>query len=262
MKIKIACCQMTPVDHLEKNLIMAEKMVMKAADNGADMVVLPEMFICPYCHSQFARVAEPVEGFTYERLSELAAKTGIYLFAGSVPERADKKIYNTCYVFNRNGSCIAHHRKLHLFDVNIKNGIHFKESRILSAGDQITLADTEFGPVGVAICFDIRFPELFRIMADKHWDLALRSRAVDNQCYIIACSSGRDTSAEYCAWGHSSVVNPWGEITNQLDEKEGILYSLIDLDLVDKVRKELPILSSLRHDLYQCIPAKEIFNGK
>lgn len=271
MKAKIACCQMTPINHLDTNLNTAKAMVEKAAGQGADFVVLPEMFVCPYCHGNFSRVAEPMEGYIYGQLSQLAADAGVYLFAGSVPERVDKRIYNTCYVFDRKGSCIGHHRKIHLFDVSIEGGIHFRESRVLSAGDTITVVQTEFGPVGVAICFDLRFPELFRIMADQgaqlmvipaafnmttgplHWDLTLQARAVDNQCYVAACSSARDTEAEYCAWGHSSLVDPWGHIVSALDEHPGILYETLDFDLVKKVRQELPILSSRRTDLYDCI---------
>lgn len=274
MNIKIACCQMTPTNHLDKNLETAEKMVLAAAAKGADLVVLPEMFVCPYCHSNFSRAAEPAEGYTFERIRRLAQNAGIYLFAGTVPERFEKRIYNTCYVFDRQGNCIGHYRKNHLFDVSISGGIQFRESRVLSPGNDIVVVDTEFGPVGVTICFDLRFVEPFRIMADRgakvivvpaafnmttgplHWDLTLRARAVDNQCFIAACSSGRDTTADYCAWGHSSIVNPWGTIVASLDDEAGTLIDTIDLDLVQRVRQELPILSSRRPDLYECVEKK------
>jgi omega-amidase len=276
MKAKIACCQVIPGSDTEKNLNAAKEAVEEAAFNGADIVVLPEMFVCPYCHANFSRTAEPVEGFIYEELRELAKKCGVYLFAGSVPERSEKRIYNTCYAFDRKGNLIAHHRKVHLFDVAVEGGIQFRESRVLTPGNAITLAQTEFGPVGVAICYDLRFVEMFRIMALKgaklmivpaafnmttgpaHWELTLRARALDNQCYVAACSTGRDESADYRAWGHSCVVDPWGRVVSTLDEKQGTLYSVINFDFVDKIRRELPILAARRTDVYTC---KEADNG-
>ncbi|MDD2413715.1 MAG: carbon-nitrogen hydrolase family protein [Eubacteriaceae bacterium] len=268
MKAIISCCQTIPIDNKEINLKKAIRVIRQEAKKGSDIVVLPEMFICPYCHASFIKYAEPDNGSTISTLAALAKELKIYIFAGSIPEIENHHIYNTCFVFNRKGEIIGRHRKMHLFDVSIQNGISFKESSVFSAGQSLTVVDTEFGPIGVAICFDIRFVEPFRLMVDRganliiipaafnmttgplHWELAIRSRAVDNQCFIVACSSGRDTHAKYCAWGHSSIVNPWGQIVGDLNEKEGTLQSTIDFDEVTKVRYELPILSSRRNDIY------------
>jgi predicted amidohydrolase len=198
----------------------------------------------------------------------MARELGLYLVGGSVPELDQGKIYNTCYIFSPQGEQIGRHRKVHLFDIDVPGGQRFMESDTLAAGDQFTVVDTPLGKLGVAICFDIRFSEFFRAMGDLgaqlilipaafnmttgpiHWDLAFRSRALDNQCFLAGCSPARDTSASYVAYGHSLAVNPWGEMLGQLDEKAGTL--VVDIDLADlaKYRAQLPILSGRRLDLY------------
>jgi predicted amidohydrolase len=185
-----------------------------------------------------------------------------------VPELEDGKIYNTSYIFSPQGEELARHRKVHLFDIDVPGGQRFMESDTLTAGDSFTVLDTPLGKLGVAICFDVRFSEFFRAMGDLgaqvilvpaafnmttgpiHWDLAFRSRALDNQCFIAGCSPARDTTASYVAYGHSLVVNPWGEILGQLDENEGVLVTDIDLADLDTYRARLPILAGRRTDLY------------
>lgn len=274
MKTKLACCQMPLTADKENNLKTAEKMIRAAVSDGAKMVLLPEMYLCPYAGSDFITAAEPADGPANTRMAALAKELGITLFAGSIPEKEDGHIYNSCFVFGPDGSLLGRHRKMHLFDVDVKNGISFKESNVLTAGDDITVAETPFGPVGAAICFDVRFPEPFRIMADRgaklmvipaafnmttgpmHWELALRSRAVDNQCYIAACSSARDMNAKYFAWGHSCIIDPWGNIVSGLDEKPGIAAAEIDTRVVSEVREQLPILSARRQELYSVVERK------
>ena len=268
MKTKFACCQMPLTADKETNINTAEKMIRAAAADGAGMVLLPEMYVCPYAGSDFLTAAEPADGPANTLMSKLAGELGITLFAGSIPELENGHIYNSCFVFGPDGRLLGRHRKVHLFDVAVKNGISFKESHVLTAGDSITVVETPFGHVGVAVCFDIRFPEQFRIMAEHgaklavlpaafnmttgpaHWELALRSRAVDNQLYIAACSSARDEKAKYAAWGHSCVIGPWGDRIAGLDEKPGMVSVEIDTRVVDTVREELPILSARRTDLY------------
>ncbi|WP_195267701.1 carbon-nitrogen hydrolase family protein [Eubacterium sp. 1001713B170207_170306_E7] len=269
MKMKLACCQMPLTADKENNLNTAEKMVRAAVKDGAEMVLLPEMYTCPYAGSDFVAAAEPADGPANARMAALARELSITLFAGSIPEKEDGHIYNSCFVFGPDGSLLGRHRKVHLFDVDVKNGISFKESNVLTAGDTLTVVDTSFGPVGVAVCFDVRFPEQFRIMADRgarlvvlpaafnmttgpmHWELALRSRAVDNQLYLAACSSARDMNAKYFSWGHSCIVDPWGRIAAGLDEKPGTVSAEIDTRVVTEAREQLPILSARRADLYR-----------
>lgn len=181
------------------NITQAAELLASPELQGIDLAVLPEMFCCPYENKYFPEYAEIEGGDTWEKCSRLAAEYGIYLVAGSMPERDEAgNIYNTSYVFDRNGHQIGKHRKMHLFDIDVKGGQYFKESDTLTPGDQVTVFDTEFGKMGLCICYDFRFPELARLMVDEgaqviivpaafnmttgplHWELMFRQRAVDN----------------------------------------------------------------------------------
>lgn len=267
-KFKIAVCQMEVIDDKEKNLKTAERLIVEAACNGSDLVVLPEMFNCPYNNSFFPKYAEEYPGITTRLLSQLSEKYRIYIVGGSIPEKQKEKIYNTSYIFDRNGKLIDKHRKMHLFDIDVKDGIRFKESDALGYGNSVTVFQTEFCKIGVAICYDMRFPELMRLMALKgakvlivpaafnmttgpaHWHSLARVRALDNQVYFIAASPSRKLDSPYVAYGHSLIVDPWGDIISQADEKEAIIYGKINLEKIEKIRNELPLLKHRRVDLY------------
>lgn len=269
MKPIIAVCQMMPVSDLNKGKQKYRKMTASAAEKGADIVVFPEMWVCPYIGANFEKYKEPQGGETYNFLKSLAEEFGIYLFTGSMPEEDGENIYNTCYVFDRTGCEIGKHRKVHLFDVDIKEGISFTESYFLSPGNKATLVDTEFGKIGLGICFDIRFSEFSMKMSREgakiivlpaafnmttgpaHWELSVRARAMDNQVYFVGAQVARDMDCKFHAWGHSLIVDPFGKIIAETDEKESIIFSEIDLDYVDKIREELPILKSRRPELYK-----------
>lgn len=266
--MKIAQIQMKVVSDKNKNINRAVGYIEDAAKNGADLIMLPEMFSCPYETQQFPIYAEEDGGSTWKILSDSAKANHIYLIAGSIAERYDDRTYNTSYVFDRDGSQIAKHRKMHLFDIDIKNGQYFKESDTLSAGNEVTCFDTEFGRFGLMICFDIRFTELSRLMAldgavavfvpaafnmttgPAHWQLLFRARALDNQAYYIGTSSARDMSSSYHSYGSSIITSPWGDVISKADEKEQIIYSTIDLKKVEEIREQLPILKSRRRDIY------------
>lgn len=269
MKFKIAICQMSVTSDKERNVKKAIDMITEASRNGAEIVVLPEIFNSPYDNKAFPIYAEEFPGYTSNEMMKISKELGIYLVAGSIPEREDGKIYNTSYVYNDKGEMIARHRKMHLFDIDIKGGQYFKESDVLTPGDDFTVVDTRFGKIGVGICFDIRFPEYFRIMAlegakvvvlpaafnmttgPAHWEISARVRAVDNQIYMVCASPARDESAGYVAYGNSIVTSPWGDIVSKAGVKEEILYADIDTEEVDRIRKELPLLKSLRKDMYR-----------
>ncbi len=239
-----------------------------AADKKADLLTLPEMFCCPYQSSLFPLYAEPDGGQICSLCSELAKEYGIYFSAGTMPEFADGNIYNTAYVFDRNGNQIAKHRKMHMFDINIKNGQAFRESDTLKPGNDATVFDTEFGKIGLCVCFDFRFPELGRIMAIKgarmvlcpaafnmttgpaHWELMFRAEAMFNQYFCIGTAPALDSGASYHSWGHSIAVNPWGEVISQMGTEEGNQFVELDLSLVDSVRTQLPLLANRRTDVY------------
>lgn len=204
-------------------------------------------------------------------MSALAAETKTYLVGGSIPELepTTNKYYNTSLVFSPTGALIGKHRKTHLFDIDIPGKIRFKESEVLSPGDKLTIIDLpEYGKIGLAICYDIRFPESAMIAARKgafllvypgafnlttgplHWSLQGRARAMDNQVYVALCSPARDMSATYHAWGHSLVANPNAEIMVEAGENEEIVYADLDNETIENTRKGIPIYTQRRFDLY------------
>ena len=244
-------------------------MVSEAAKNGAQVVALPEMWNCPYANEYFRPYAEPEDGPSVEFLSNLARELDIYLIGGSISELSDNKVYNTSYSFDRSGNLIGKHRKVHLFDIAVKNGIRFMESETLSPGDKSTVIDTEYCKIGVAICYDVRFPELSRKMAlegaklivlpaafnmttgPAHWELLFRQRAVDNQCFTVGVSPARDEQGSYVAYGNSIAVDPWGAVLCRAGAEETTLYADLDMERLEAVRAQLPILSARRTDLYE-----------
>lgn len=266
--MKIAQLQTHVFPEKQQNLTQLASYIDKVMPEKPDLITLGEMFQCPYITENFPLYAEEMGGETWQQLSQLAAEHQVYLSAGSVPELADGSVYNTAYVFDRNGKQIAKHRKAHLFDIDVTGGQAFRESDTLSAGNQVTVFDTEFGKVGLCICFDFRFPELGRLMALKgaklilvpaafnmttgpaHWEIMFRSQALNNQCFVAGTSPARDESFSYVAWGHSLLVSPWGDVIKEADEKEGFQISEIDLAEVDRVRSQLPLLSARRTDIY------------
>ncbi len=266
---KIGLCQMMGSKDKRVCMEQAGSMIREAVSNGAQVVALPEMWNCPYSNDYFRDYAEPEDGPSVQFLSDLAKEQDIYLIGGSVSELDGDNVYNTCYCFDRKGKLIGKHRKAHLFDINVKNGIRFMESETLSPGDSATVIDTEYCKIGVAICYDVRFPELSRKMAlegaklivlpaafnmttgPAHWDLTMRARALDNQVYFAAVSPARDMKGVYRAYGSSCIATPWGEFLAKADEKECIIYGDIDLEYVDSVREQLPLLKHRREELYK-----------
>ena len=164
MKFKIGVCQLNVLENKQENIIKAEKMLREAARNGSQLVVLPEMFNCPYENKYFPLYAEEYPGETTSMLSRVAKELGIYIVGGSIPERDGDVLYNTTFIFDKKGGLIGKHRKMHLFDIDVEGGIRFKESDSLGYGKEVTVVDTEYCPIGVAICYDMRFPELMRLM--------------------------------------------------------------------------------------------------
>ncbi|MBM3699402.1 MAG: carbon-nitrogen hydrolase family protein [Actinobacteria bacterium] len=266
-KFKIALLQLKVKENKEENLKNASDMIYDAARGNADIIILPEMFNCPYDNSFFGTYAEKYPGITAEMLSGLSKKLSVYIVGGSIPEKDDEgRIYNTSFVFDRNGRLAAKHRKIHLFDVCIENGICFKESAVLSHGKSMTVFETEFCKAGVAICYDIRFPELIRKMTlegagiiivpaafnmttgPAHWHVTARARAIDNQVYIVLASPARNPKSPYIAYGHSMAVNPWGKIISEATTGQQIIFAEIDPEYMRKIRQELPLLKHRRTD--------------
>lgn len=269
MKFKLAQLQMPVFEDKESSVAYMREMAERAVKMGADFLALPEMFACPYAVDNFPVYAESEGGPLWQACSELAGRLHVYLSAGSMPERDENgNIYNTAYVFDREGRQIARHRKMHLFDIHVEGGQHFQESATLTAGNTSTVFDTEYGRFGLCICYDFRFPELGRLMALKgakvilvpaafnmttgpaHWELMFRSQALNQQVYAVGTAPARDEDGCYISWGHSIVAGPWGDCICQMDEKPGIQLTEIDLDCVGAVRHQLPLLAHRRTDVY------------
>jgi predicted amidohydrolase len=268
-KLLAALAQMQVTADKAANLRAAAEWIERCAGDGARLVMLPEMFCCPYQSAAFPRYAEAQGGPAWQALADAARQAQVYLVGGSMPEiDASGRIYNTCYVFDPQGQQIGKHRKMHLFDIDVTGGQRFRESDTLSPGSEITVVETDFGRLGVAICYDIRFPELARLMALRgarilaypgafnmttgpaHWEILFRTRALDNQAYLLGCAPARDEGAGYISYGHSIVVSPWGRVVAQLDAAQDRLLAEIDLDEVERVRRELPVLQHRRADVY------------
>jgi predicted amidohydrolase len=277
--VKLACIQLASGADKAANLKHAASQVAKAAQGGSNIVVLPECFNSPYGCQYFPDYAEvllpsppsPEQAPSYHALSAMAADNKVYLVGGSIPEFSPdtKKYYNTSLVFGPDGKLLGAHRKVHLFDIDIPGKITFKESEVLSAGNKVTLVDLpEYGTIAVAICYDVRFPELAMIAARKgafvliypgafnlttgplHWKLLAQGRAVDNQIYVAMCSPARDMSATYNAWGHSMIVDPMAKVLTEAEEKETIVEAEIDGGAIAEARKNIPLGTQRRFDVY------------
>ncbi|MDD3754227.1 MAG: carbon-nitrogen hydrolase family protein [Methanobacterium sp.] len=264
----LALCQMQVVFEKKKNITNALQMIREASSHS-DLVVLPEMWNCPYQTDLFPLYAEEKENSpTLNAISKAAKREKTNILAGSIPEKHNGKIYNSSFFFNSEGEIIGSHRKIHLFDIDVPDAVSFKESQTLTAGNKVTVVDTELGKIGICICYDIRFPELFRLMALEgarliivpgafnmatgpvHWKSLIKIRAVDNQVYVAAVSPARNDKSSYVAYGHSMVADPWGKVENEAGSAEEIIYVTIDDSFTRKVRAELPLLKNRREDVY------------
>lgn len=267
-EIKIALIQMPTVEEVAANLETAREKVKYAAGQGANIVVLPEMFCCLYQSASFLKNKEPQGGRIWQALCRMAADNRVYLVGGSMPEQDGDKIYNTSFIFAPDGVQIGKHRKVHLFDIDVEGGQHFKESDTFTAGSRPTVINTKLGVIGVEICFDVRFEELTRLMAlegaemvfvpaafnmttgPAHWQTHFRGRALDNQLFMFGCAPARDVDGPYVSYGHSIAVSPWGDVIEELDEAPGVLICEIDTDQISSIRQQLPITKNRRSDLY------------
>ncbi|KAK9697279.1 hypothetical protein RND81_08G026800 [Saponaria officinalis] len=275
-KFNIGICQLSVTADKMRNIAHAREAIIDAANKGAQLVLLPEIWNSPYSNDSFAAYAEDIElggdsSPSTAMLSDVSRSLKITLVGGSIPERRGDRIYNTCCVFGTNGRLIAKHRKIHLFDIDIPGKMTFKESKTLTAGDIPTVVDTDVGRIGIGICYDIQFEELAAIYAARgahllcypgafnmttgplHWELCQRARAADNQLFVATCSPARDTNAGYVAWGHSTLVGPYGEVIATTEHEEAVVIAEIDYSLVEQRRMYLPFIKQRRGDLYQLV---------
>lgn len=260
IKMKIACVQMDiAFGNPGKNFAAVESLTKEAANEGADVVVLPEMWNSGYALTSLDRLADHEGEETKTLLNSLAKNYNMNIVGGSVSTKKNGEFYNTMFVVNRNGDVVAEYDKAHLFKL-------MDEHLYLKPGHKVNLFKLDDVDCGGVICYDLRFPEWIRahtlqgakimfIPAEwpkkriDHWQLLLQARAIENQCYVVAVNRvGSDPNNEYN--GHSMVIDPWGELLVYQQQGEGIYYTEIDIDKVDRVRKTIPVFQDRRTDLY------------
>lgn len=267
-KIRLAMCQLRTCPDKQTTMEHAEQMVCQAAARGADLAVLPEMFFCPYVPTCFGQYAEEADGPAVRAMSAWAKRYGVVLVGGTIPEREGDRLYNTSFAFGRDGRLLGRYRKAHLFDVDLRDGTAFRESDSFSAGSEICVLDTDFGRLGLAVCFDLRFPEQFRAMAVRgaelivvpaqftvrtgslHWEKLITMRALDNELYLAGVSAAQSPETGYTCWGRSMLSNPFGQAVSVCGAEEECRLAELDLDELARVRAELPTFLHLRRDLY------------
>jgi len=262
MKFLAAAVQMLAGDDKAANLAEAERWIRAAAAQGAQVVALPEVFIWRGDKKREREFAEPIPGPTSGVMAGWARELGIYLLGGSILEEigGSPKAYNTTMLFDPSGKLLANYRKIHLFDVDLANGISARESDTRAFGDGTMVAQTELCDMGLSICYDLRFPELYRTLVAKgaqlifvpsaftaytgqaHWETLLRARAIENQVYIVAPDQFGKSAKSFETYGHSMIVDPWGKVIAVRPDGPGIVMAEIDLDYLAKIRAELPAL--------------------
>jgi predicted amidohydrolase len=249
-----------------KNLATAEALVREAAQRGAALVGLPENVAWMGPESERAAAAEPLDGPTLLRFSALARALGIHLLAGSVLETGGEggRLYNTSVLFAPTGERLAVYRKIHLFDVEVGDGQTYRESAAVAPGKDVVCVETPLGAIGLSVCYDVRFPELYRALSGKgavlltvpsaftlmtgkdHWEVLLRARAIENQAYVLAPAQGGRHPGDRLTYGHACVVDPWGLVVACASEGEGLAVADMDASLLERVRARLPALGHRR----------------
>ena len=262
-KNKIAAVQMISGPDVTANLAQADRLIAQAAAAGASLVALPEYFLIIGASDEVRLASREVidDGPVQKFLSDAAKRYGVWLIGGSVPlfGTDPAKMRNACLVYDDTGRRVARYDKIHLFSLEL-GAEKYDESRTIEPGDQVVAFDSPFGRIGLAICYDLRFPELFRALGEvdllvlpsaftevtgrAHWELLLRARAIENQCYLLAPAQGGLHPTGRMTHGNSMVVDPWGEMLARLDKGAGIIVAEIDPARIAQVRKTLP---ALRH---------------
>lgn len=268
-KFTVGVIQLDSQNDKGANMKQVSAYIDEAASKGAKLVSLPEVMNLIGDNVGVGGGTEDIPGYSTEILIRKAKEHCIYIHSGSFGERIDGDIryFNTSVIIDPRGEILATYRKLHTFDVTLPDGTQCAESERVRPGDEIVVCDTELGRMGMAICYDIRFPELFRLMAlegarvlfapanftlptgKDHWEAILRTRAIENGCYVIAAGQiGK--KVKFTAFGSSMVVDPWGTVIARSSEKPGVLLAEIDYDYQDDVRSRIPSLNNRRDDVY------------
>jgi len=261
-----AAVQMSSGPDRGANLARAAALIRDAAARGARLVVLPEVFAWRGPRGEESAAVEPIPGPTTEAMSALARECSIHLCAGSILESAEgeARAYNTSCVFDPGGRLLARYRKVHLFDVDLPGRVTVRESDSRAPGAEVVTVSTPLGTLGLSICYDLRFPELYRQLARggaqillvpsaftaptgaAHWEVLCRARAIENQCWLIAADQTGQSPHGFADWGDSMIVDPWGRVVARAPEGEAVVTAEIDLEALARIRRELPALAHTR----------------
>ncbi len=261
-----AAVQMKSGSDLDANLDRARALVRRAAERGAILIVLPEVFAWRGLRTDEHDGATPVPGRVSDFLTALAAELRVVLVGGSFLEHADPggKSYNTSLVIDAGGTIRARYRKIHLFDVDLAGEVSVRESETRAAGDEVVTATTALGTIGLSICYDLRFPELYRRLGAAgatiltvpsaftfftgaaHWEPLLRARAIENQCYVVAPNQSGTSPHGFRDYGNSMIVDPWGIVLARAADGEQVITAEIDTERLARVRREMPCRAHVR----------------
>jgi predicted amidohydrolase len=267
--MRVALCQMNAGhDDVEANVATAERLLHEAADGGADLAALPELFPFYGSHRRSREIAESIPGATTERLARVARDRSMWVLGGSIAEADEGRVFNASTLFSRDGEPVARYRKIHLFDVDLAGQPPLRESSLFTAGDQLVTHETDLARVGLSVCYDLRFPELYRGLValgaevllvpsaftaatgEAHWEVLLRARAIEDQCFVVAPAQwgpwGNPDDDRRC-YGTSMVVDPWGRVLARAPEQgDGVWFADLDFGELRRVRASLPALSHRR----------------
>ncbi|KMZ64684.1 Nitrilase/cyanide hydratase and apolipoprotein N-acyltransferasefamily protein [Zostera marina] len=271
-KIRVAVAQMTSINDIDANFDTCARLTEKAAGEGAMLMCLPECF--SFIGAESLSIAEDMDGPIMLRYCELARKWNIWISLGGFQEKGenDKHMFNTHVLVDDLGNIKTKYRKIHLFDVDVPGNKIFKESAFTASGTDIIVADSPVGRVGLTICYDLRFPELYhqlrfqhhaqillvpsaftKITGQAHWEVLLRTRAIENQCYVIAAAQTGKHSENRESYGDSLIIDPWGTVVARLPDRltTDIVLADIDPSIIDDVRTKMPICEHRRPDIYE-----------
>ena len=260
---RVAAVQMVSTPEVATNIATVQRLVADAVAQGAALVVLPEYWPLLAMHEtdKLAHAETEGSGPMQETLADLARQHAIWLIGGTVPMASTDsgKVMNTMLVYRPDGSLAARYDKIHLFSFS-RGKEAYDESRTITAGAEVRSVETPFGRIGLSVCYDLRFPELYRALGDcalivvpsaftwttgrAHWEILLRARAIENQCYVLAAAQGGAHPNGRRTWGHSMLIDPWGEVMDVRAEGEGVVVGALDIDHLRAVRENLP---ALRH---------------
>ncbi|HKV55848.1 MAG TPA: carbon-nitrogen hydrolase family protein [Candidatus Binataceae bacterium] len=261
-----AAIQMTTTSDKAANLEKAERMIRLAAARGAQFVGLPETFNWRGKRAEEPSAAESLEGETLALMADLARELEIHLLAGSITEHVpgESRRYNTSVLLAPDGARLAVYRKIHLFDVDLPGRVTVKESDVKLPGSEVVTVATGLGTVGLSVCYDVRFPELYRRLVnagatvltvpsaftfptgEAHWEILMRARAIENQCYVIAPAQYGVNVHGFSDYGNSMIIDPWGRVLARAGDQEGVLIAPIHMEYLARVRRELPSLANAR----------------